>query len=220
MTIELNKNSFFVFDLDDTIYKEIDFLKSAYRSISAMLMQYIGVDIYEEMWTDYAGKKNVFAAIIEKYKEVLPNTTVEDLLYEYRTHVPEISLANDVRHFLQQLKDTGVPLGLITDGRSITQRNKLKALGIIDSFQDLIISEEFGSEKPNPKNYLYFEDKYPDREFYFVGDNTRKDFVVPAQLGWHMICLEDSGQHIHRQDVTALPDGTHIITSFSEITLI
>ena len=37
---------------------------------------------------------------------------------------------------------------LITDGRSLTQRLKIQALGLTDLFDDILISEAMQSEKP------------------------------------------------------------------------
>ena len=93
-------------------------------------------------------------------------------------------------------------LGIITDGYSIPQRNKFCALQL-DRFikeDDLIISEEFGTEKPSKKNYLFFQHKYVNADFVYVGDNIKKDFVSPNRLGWKTVCLLDDGRNIHRQD--------------------
>ena len=44
------KHKVVVFDLDDTLYKEIDFLKSAYREISDFLCKAYGVKgLFEKM---------------------------------------------------------------------------------------------------------------------------------------------------------------------------
>ena len=93
-------------------------------------------------------------------------------------------------------------LGMITDGRSITQRNKFQALGLEQFIENenLVISEEFGSEKPSERNFMFFQDKYADAEFVYIGDNLRKDFITPNKLGWKTICLLDDGRNIHRQD--------------------
>jgi putative hydrolase of the HAD superfamily len=218
MTIQLSKDSFFIFDLDDTLYNEIDFLKSGYRYIADILSVYIGTNIYETMFDDYRNGANVFKVIIEKYGSVIPFKKVHEIILVYRYHFPSINLDPETENFLRKLKLKDVQLGLITDGRSITQRNKLKSLGINnDFFSDIIISEEFGSEKPNVKNYLYFNEKYPEKEFYFLGDNTEKDFSVPAKLGWNSICLKDLGHNIHSQDLSKLPFSTYVIYSFKEI---
>ena len=60
------------------------------------------------------------------------------------------------KHLLDVLKEKNIPAGLITDGRSVTQRNKLKSLGLLNYFKEVIISEEFGSEKPGLKELSFF----------------------------------------------------------------
>ncbi|WP_315817009.1 hypothetical protein [Paraflavitalea speifideaquila] len=64
----------------------------------------------------------------QQYSNHLPGITIETLLTAYREHVPNIQLNTDAAVFLERLSALSIPAGLITDGRSITQRNKLKAL--------------------------------------------------------------------------------------------
>lgn len=66
---------------------------------------------------------------------------------------------------LINLKQKGYKLGLITDGFSITQGNKLKALDIENLFDIIVISEEFGSKKPDLRNYELFEHLKTDEFF-------------------------------------------------------
>ncbi|MBQ7341837.1 MAG: HAD-IA family hydrolase [Alistipes sp.] len=93
-------------------------------------------------------------------------------------------------------------IGLITDGYKDTQLNKIQALNLMRYMKrdNIIISEEFGSEKPNPSNYIYFMNKYPDQEYIYVGDNIQKDFLAANELQWTTICLLDDGQNIHKQE--------------------
>lgn len=219
MDIKINPKSFFIFDFDDTLFSEVDFLKSAYRHIASKLPVSTNGSIYEEMLRRYEKKENVFKWLADQYLEIMPPVTVEWLLKEYREHLPVIKLSVETGLFLKKLADLSIPAGLITDGRSITQRNKLKALGLENYFADIIISEEFGSEKPDERNYLYFSSKYPGREFYFFGDNTKKDFIVPARLGWSTVCLKDAGTNIHKQDLNTQPVPDFIIGSFKEVEL-
>lgn len=219
MTINLKKNSFFIFDLDDTLFEEIDFLRSAYRQIATNLSTEVGKDIYDEMLDRYRNKENVFAWIVSQFGNTIPNLTLESLLDAYRHHLPDIKLSNEIGDFLTQLKGRNIKIGLITDGRSITQRNKLKALGIENIFSEIVVSEEFGSAKPDKRNFIHFEEKFPGSEFYFIGDNTAKDFIVPIELGWTTICIKDRGNNIHPQrfDTNSCPE--HIISSFKDITI-
>ena len=105
---------------------------------------------------------------------------------------------------MEALKNQGVRIGLITDGCSVQQRNKIEALGLrrwIEE-EDIIISEEFGSGKPALANFEYFMKRYPEcHDFTYVGDNLKKDFIAPNALGWQTVCLKDDGRNIHRQRV-------------------
>ena len=38
------------------------------------------------------------------------------------------------------------------------------------------------------------------RQFYYIGDNTAKDFYWPNRMKWTTICIEDHGQNIHPQN--------------------
>jgi putative hydrolase of the HAD superfamily len=220
MQIQIKPNTFFIFDLDDTLYPEIDFVKSGFKSIAAKLAPLTGADLYAAMWLRYQAKENVFQWIIDQYGSSVPEINMNWLLKEYREHLPEIILRRGVSSVLHALAAHSIPAGLLTDGRSITQRNKLKALHIENHFSDIIISEEFGSEKPDERNYLYFLNKYPGFEFYVVGDNTTKDFVVPGRLGWCTICIKNNGTHIHQQTFGCEPYPSWVISSFDQIRLV
>ena len=219
MEIRTSADSFFIFDLDDTLYPEISFLNSAFREIARQLEPYLHWNICFQMLEKYRQGYNVFQWIVDNYKDRVPGLSIQGLVAVYRSHFPEISLDKATAGFLHVLQTLSIPAGLITDGRSLTQRNKLKALGISDYFTDIIISEEFGSAKPDERNYRYFCNKYPGRDFFFFGDNTAKDFIVPARLGWTSICLKDTGDHIHPQHPGKDPIPDIILSSFSEIRL-
>jgi putative hydrolase of the HAD superfamily len=220
MQIRTDAKNFFVFDLDDTLYQEIDFLKSAYSHISRKLSANTASDLYEQMLAQYHNQENVFEWLVSKYQQLVPELNKQWLLNEYREHAPAIELSEATLAFMQRVKEVNIPLGLITDGRSTTQRNKLKALGIEEYFHDIIISEEFGSEKPDQRNYLYFENKYPGSKFHFFGDNTSKDFIAPLKLGWTTICVRNAGNNIHVQSFDNSPQPDYLISGFEEIELI
>lgn len=219
MQLKIDSKTFLIFDLDDTLFQEIDFLKSAYVHISSKISMSEQRGIYNRMLEKYQRKENVFEWLVSEYRQSLPEVTVQWLLKEYREHIPTIALSEATIAFMRIASERTVPMGLITDGRSITQRNKLKALGIEHYFQDIIISEEFGSEKPDERNYLYFEKKYPGMNFYFFGDNTSKDFIVPARLHWTTICIKNVGNHIHPQSFDKNPVPDFLISGFDEINI-
>lgn len=201
MTIQMVKKSMKVicFDLDDTLQKEINYLYMAYRHIAEVLWGDNWEQYYKNMLSWYEAKENVF----EKICAMCPSVELGGLLSMYRYEIQNQVLPSTVEEVLQFLKDAGCKLGLITDGRELTQNNKIKALGLDRYFDKdmIIISETFGSEKPCEKNYLYFMQKLPEcKDFTYVGDNPKKDFVAANRLGWNTVCLLDDGRNIHKQD--------------------
>ncbi len=181
-----------VFDLDDTLIKEKDYLKSAYREIAG-LVDKNDESLYTKMLDLFEKEENVFAYLETNYK-----TTIKELLPIYRNHFPKISLVPGAENILDSCIKRNYTIGLITDGRSITQRNKIKAVGVENYFDKIIISEEFGSEKPSEKNFMVFDEFEGGK--YYIADNTRKDFITPNKLGWTTICVLDDGENIHSQD--------------------
>ncbi len=224
------KSRVVVFDLDDTLYKEQDYLRSAYREIAARIESRYGnlplLSRRGQGWSDppldrmlrwRQEGENVFQRLIEAYGLDL---TVNDLLTIYRSHVPAIRLDGQTKSLLDRLHSHAV-LGLITDGRSLTQRHKIDALGLsayMDE-KDILISEETGFEKPSDEPFRHFMERYPSRTYYYIGDNPAKDFIAPNHLGWTTICLLDDGRNIHPQDFSLsqqmLPQ--HRISQLSEI---
>lgn len=201
-----------VFDLDDTLVKEIDYLKSAFKAI-AVKVDSTNDSLFNQMLFWYQNKENVFQNIESHY-----GFSVNELKQQYRTHVPEFIQYKGVSELLLRFKEKGCFIGLITDGYSLTQRNKLKALGIEELFDLIVISEEFGSEKPNENNYKVFH-QLATKDYYYIGDNTAKDFLAPNRLGWISVCLLNNGENIHPQDFTKetvyLPQKT--ITDLNEL---
>lgn len=186
------------FDLDDTLHKEIDYLDAAYRLIAQNLWNSNWFEFYQKMLRDYSNGLDVFSEICS----LRPDVEKSDLLSMYRYDVHNLTISPNVNEVLFRLKSNGYQLGLITDGRHITQWNKIRALGL-DQYidvDDIVVSEDFGTEKPCVANFEYFVKRYPIcTKFVYVGDNPKKDFIAPNQLGWVSVCLLDDGRNIHEQ---------------------
>jgi len=184
-----------VFDLDDTLVSEMGFLKSAYREIAYLPDSGDPEEHYKEMMNLYRRGEDVFGLMATRF----PEYTKDELIERYRLHFPQLDLNPGAAEILDWCRDKSHKLGLITDGRSVTQRNKLKALGIETRFDKILISEEFGSEKPDERNYTAFTEE-GEWAYYYIGDNPAKDFITPNRLGWISVCLLNSGGNIHPQN--------------------
>lgn len=212
-------NKVIVFDLEDTLYKEVDFLKSGYHAVADYLNHAYGVrDLYEEMWNSFQkGIGDVFQKVLDDAHLPVEKTALIDI---YRYHKPQIGLDQDTQVVLQQLHRQ-CHLALITDGRSETKKNTIEALGVSDyiDWADIYVSDEVGCLKTEPLSFLKIMKRYPACHYVYVGDNTEKDFIVPNQLGWDSYCLLDDGRNIHRQDFSldASKMPRHIIHNIMEL---
>lgn len=217
--IEADARTVVVFDLDDTLYPEVDFVRSAYQHIARTVAPRAADELAEWMWRGFCNGEDVFGGLVQRERLSLD---VPALVALYRYHAPSIRLAPGALARLSELKAAGARLGVITDGRTVTQSNKLAALGVLPLLDMLVISEAFGSEKPSPANYEVFERAYPGARYYYVGDNFAKDFIVPNRLGWQTIGLVDAGHNIHPQ-AGDWPEG-HLprarITSFDDLRVV
>ena len=209
----LSSSNIFVFDLDDTLYSESDFEKSGIEYV------YNTFDIkHIELESIVANRKNWIEKIINNSNN---HITLQMVLDIYRNHIPSIQLYKDSKVFLEKMISQGNEMSLITDGRSITQRNKLRALGIESYFTNIIISEEINSEKPSEYNFKIVMNNKHTENYIYIADNPNKDFITPNKLGWTTICLLDRGQNVHKQNFNLskefLPQSS--INSFDEIIL-
>lgn len=195
----INNNTHIVFDLDDTLYKEIDFVKSAYIYINSYINSRFNIDLSKNIKKCLAGEVNFFDLINSKLH---PDHSfpIEKYLELYRFHYPEIKLSDDTTIFLDKILRHNIDFSIITDGRSISQKNKIKALGLDDLVKNIIISEETGFGKPHLNNFKIVERIYPNKKLIYIADNPSKDFLAPNSLDWDTICLINNGQNIHLQD--------------------
>lgn len=192
MKLKVDNQTIICFDLDDTLYNEVDYLKSAYYEIAMDLDQKNGLFLYAKMFSLYRNKSNVFDYLIANY-----GITLERLLSYYRTHIPIIKPFSGTEALFESIKKKHGKVVLITDGRSSTQRTKLKALGLLSYFDMINISEELGTEKPSEFNYRVVEEQFPNSRYVYIADNFRKDFIVPNQRNWDSIGLIDNGLNVH-----------------------
>lgn len=186
-----------VFDLDDTLYPEMEFVRSAYRAIARRY----GRGLLPAMLSA-ANPREAFDST------GLPAAEVIGL---YRNHVPDIRLPWMSLYVLSRLARAGHTLGLVTDGRSITQRHKIEALELARFISpDLImISEEVGEEKTSGRAFRSIMNRTEDGGPYvYVGDNPAKDFIAPNRLGWTTIGFRrgGNGENITQADPADFPE--------------
>lgn len=180
-----------VFDLDDTLISENQYIKSGYHHIAKFLSKRLNKD-KEELYQVllqllHESPNNVFDRLFDKLEVSYMKHTVMELVEKYRSHFPAIEFYDDVLPCLEALKRKGIKAGVITDGYANAQRQKLKAVRAYEHFDEIIITDELGREywKPHEKPYELIMEKLDEdyKNMVYVGDNMSKDFITPNKLG-------------------------------------
>jgi len=187
----------YVFDLDDTLYLERDYVKSGFEYVgtyAAAQFDVQGVAEYSWQLFESGVRGQTFDLVALEFG--LPSNSARILVEEYRHHRPSIELLPDSRAFLDSLRDQAAHTGLITDGFGPGQRKKINALGLADYIDDLVVTGEFGPEwtKPSEKAFRLIESRWPPTAtFIYFGDNPEKDFQAPSRLGWSVVRVRREG---------------------------
>ena len=196
-----------VFDLDDTLYQEVDYVYSAYKAIDSLLSERYSLTpglCFDALKEAFLCGDNPFDFLAEVLGIQSDKYTIDisELLSLYRYHEPFLKLECQTEETINAFQKRGIKMGIITDGRSKTQRNKIKALSL-DKYiapYNIIKSEEIGFEKTSFEPFRHFVNRYPNAsEFIYIGDNPAKDFYNPNLMGWKTIMLIDKGTNIHSQ---------------------
>ncbi|MBE6732983.1 MAG: HAD family hydrolase [Ruminococcaceae bacterium] len=192
-TSYLLKYSVVIFDLDDTLYSEKEYIKSGYAEIARNFKQID--DMENKLWNAFKDEKPAINYVLEQ-EGLFSNDALNFCLNIYRNHIPQISLYPDAEKMLASLKKQGISLGMITDGRPEGQRAKIKALGIEHFFDKIIVTDELGGIEFRKPNTIAFEKMQKHfnvlyEAMVYLGDNPKKDFIAPKLLGMNSIYFKN-----------------------------
>lgn len=187
-----------VFDLDDTLISERDYIKSGFKSVSKIMADKYSLDsnnVYEVMEKLFEeSSKNVFNRVLDNFNIDYCNEDILFLVKCYREHIPEIKFYDDVIPTIKELREKGYKLGIITDGFMEAQKRKIDVLNCKELFDEIIITDELGKEywKPSEKPYKLMSEKLNVNltEMIYIGDNEAKDFVSANTLGIKTVKVE------------------------------
>lgn len=204
------------FDLDDTLFRERDFCRSGFRFLCSPESYRIeGINPYpsqaeldslaEAMDRELTERRNPFVPFEDFFRPFVEKGgaewNIKPHIDAYRSHSPSLELDAEVRSTLEFLASRGVRMALITDGRSVTQRQKIKALGLERFFapEMILISGETGHEKTDSKEmFAQVVRFYPEaRGFFYIGNNPRKDFYFPNLMGWTTLQVPPNPDDVH-----------------------
>ena len=178
-----------IFDLDDTLYPESEYVKSGLFAVSKHLSSQFKIDhtsVYNDMLIDLVknGRGLIFNNILDKH-DALTRKNLFKCISVYRKHKPKINLYPEALNCLNELKDYNKYI--VTDGNIIVQRQKIKALNIKKKFKKTIPTYQYGLKYSKPSTLCFDKimtwEKCDATNMIYIGDNPNKDFVNIKKIG-------------------------------------
>ena len=180
-----------LFDLDDTLYDEKQFVKSGFIEVAEFVEDKLKIDkdfFYKILINIFNGgsRGNIFNLALEKVNIVSDEDIISSMVKIYRGHNPNIRLEEDVKSLIIKLKEI-YSLGIVTDGYFKVQKKKVQVLKLEELFDSIIYTDEYGREywKPNVFGYKLALERFQivPGEAVYIGDNPYKDFIGAKKIG-------------------------------------
>lgn len=198
-----------VFDLDDTLFPEKEFVKSGFRA-AANYLQKSGItpdDVFPELWKTFCrgARGTVFNDVLHAVGIEPAEDLIKKLIEIYRSHKPLLALFPDAAFILKHLHGRK-KMGILSDGYRETQKNKVDALNIESYFDVILFTDFLGRDfwKPHTAGYEKIMDicSISCEKCLYVGDNPRKDFYGARQTGWKTVhVLRTDGIYSEQENV-------------------
>ena len=175
-----------IFDLDNTL---VDFVDAKIKACEAVverlgcgdaneLLQYFlrwkhGFESYENI-ADYLKDKRIYSE--ELYRECCK-------IYD-RVKLESITLYPSIKEVLENLKQKGVKLAVVTDAENGHAISRLKKVSLEKYFDVVISADMTGKRKPEPDSLLLALKKLGVKaeEAVIVGDSLRRDIEAGRRL--------------------------------------
>ncbi len=177
----------YLFDLDNTLYRETDYLYAAYGKIAGLISEKSNIDqnnIKEFLIAEFekAGRKDLFDKMILKFN--VKNVSTCDCLEILRTvNGVKIDLYADAYRDLVELKSSGKKLCIITNGNVRQQKNKVRLIDWkdLDGSLEFVYSNET-ERKPSPVSILEHinKNRIDKKDAVFIGDGAEDEQAAKA----------------------------------------
>lgn len=209
-----------VFDLDDTLYNELDYVKSGFQAVAKYLYEKKSLPLDSSFAFMMArlvdGRGHIFDDLLQKEK-IASKKLIKDCINIYRNHRPDISLDAEAVDCLKRLNH--YLLYIVTDGNKLVQKNKLEALGLFKMVKFCFITHRYGLKNAKPSPYCFLKicdrERVNPTEVVYIGDNPNKDFVGIKPLGFKTIrIIKGHYKDIQKPDIY---EASYRINSLAEL---
>ena len=223
------KYSLVFFDADDTLF---DFTKSqeiAFRSsVSRFEISYHTDSLFseykksnKELWGELElGTISLEELRILRFKKIFEAHKInQDPIIFGDYYMQKLSESTHLLpcalQICQFIKSQNIKIGLITNGYTETQKNRIKHSELFPYIDSITISEEVGFRKPQPQIFELALNKHngiKKHEVLMVGDNLNADILGANQFGFDTCWFHRAGGN-PKNDV----NPKYIITELTQL---
>lgn len=218
---------YFVFDLDDTLYDQLEPFSRAFAKRFAQHMDK-GISLNDLFKRNRYHADKVFEAsafgemdmddmYIYRMKYAMKDFGIdisdEEALgfqKDYKYYQGKITLPERIEKALDYCKNNDLFMGIITNGPSQHQRSKIEQLGLTRWIpaNQMLVSGDYDFIKPSQEIFKTFEEKHGlnIEKTYYVGDSFANDIIGADRSGWKSIWMNHRKRE--RTDQTVYPDYT------------
>jgi putative hydrolase of the HAD superfamily len=216
-----------LFDLDGTLLNRDESVKRFIDNQYERLNKWVG-HISKEKYISrfieldkrgYVWKDKVYQQLTHEFH--FSGITWEGLLQDYISEFKYNCVPFDnLILMLEELKSSNLLLGMITNGFGQFQMDNMKALGIEEHFDVILVSECEGMKKPDPQIFIRALEKLKvsPKQSVFVGDHPENDVKAAQNVGMKGIWKKDFQWNNVKADFTVndLEELPLIIKNLSE----
>ncbi|GAA0309403.1 putative hydrolase of the HAD superfamily [Gracilibacillus halotolerans] len=214
-----------VFDLDDTLYNQLDPFRIATNKILPVTFTdqemeefYLVSRKYSDEVFEAQMKGEITALELQTYRIMMAckdfgcpidQETAHKFQNEYVFQQRQIKPFQEVEILLSQLKNAGKQLAILTNGEYYHQLMKIQQLKLHRWIpeENFFISGALGVSKPDTQVFDIVEEKLKAKKdtMVYIGDSFQNDVIGAKQSGWKVIWFN---HRRHPQPTTSIsPDA-------------
>lgn len=216
-----------VFDLDHTLFDRYATIRKIINTVSYDILPFRS-DIDREKLADifeYCDRHFVHHGWSKMYDEFFSRGILKDGIKRenfFTNHIrPLYSLEAVPFAFtvsvLEELRNMGIKVALITNGPHELQYRKLAMLGIEHLFDEIIVGGDTPYPKPDTRIFLDMAKRlgFSTNEMLYIGDNPENDIEPSRKVGYIPVWIKTTGvwafpniekPELQAEDVTAVPE--------------
>lgn len=196
---QLDKVAGVVFDLDDTLFDQKDWILRKLRLLWQAEKHWLPCEVDFLKATLAILEEGERAKLFDVYaqQQGLSEAQRLSLISSYRVARPDTGrLYPDVAGALAQLRRCGLRLGLLTDNPAVSQRDKLRATQLEPAFDAVVLTGELGKPKPAAAAFAAVAQRLGllAEQLVMVGDHVFRDSLGALDAGYaHAFHLQRAG---------------------------